>query len=391
MNTSNVTEAAIRRQLANSTLPVFVDELEPNAPKEKIDAIVALARVAAGGSKAHRTGTDMQVQEFTLRSPFWFSSILQAPLESADHSRIVTIELRPLRSDVVKPDFFRDGTAELGKKLLRRMVDQAVVVDRVIAIYSAALAKRGLDARAQNVYGTLLGCAHVALYDEMPDDELVTEWALRLDPARLVEAAAATSDEQACLEQLLTSQVQSRGGDERVSLGSWIGDAIADVQSGNDAGSAGRKLQQIGLKLVSAKLLGLVDGPDNARVPRWGTQAYVPGAPGWLAIAWKHRGLDPLFADTKWRGGVWRQQLARVAVPFDAVPASPGREAMEAGELGAIDNVKVKFDRISANAVLVPLSAFLEGEDLPVQSKAATAAAWLVDAVVEAAEKGADK
>lgn len=385
MNSSGVTEAAIRRQLANSTVPVFIDELEPTASQEKIEATVALARVSSGGSKQHRVGVDMTVQEFTLRSCFWFSSILQAPLQSADYSRIVTIELRPIGHSSVKPDFFKDKTADLGARLLRRMVDRAVELDRVIAIYAAALSQRGLDSRGQSVYGTLLGCAHVALYDEMPDDELVTEWAVRLDPRQLVEAAAATSDEQACLDQLLTSQVQSRGGDERVSLGSWIADAIADVQNGNDAGTAGRKLQQIGLKLVSAKLLDLSPGPDGVKVPRFGAQAYVPGEPGWLAVAWKHRGLDPLFNDTKWRGGVWRQQLGRVTVPYGAREAKGAAPTHDAGELGAIDNVKVKFDRISANAVLVPLSAFLEDVDLPVQSEAGTARAWIDKVVADAA------
>ncbi len=389
MNSSGVTEAAIRRQLANSTVPVFIDELEPKASDEKVRGTIELARVAAGGSKQHRVGVDMQVQEFTLRSCFWFSSILQVPLESSDHSRIVTIELMPIKGQLDKPDFYRDKTADLGSRLLRRMVDRAVDLDQVIARYATALGKRGLDSRAQSVYGTLLGCAHAALYDELPDDEIVNEWALRLDPRQLVEAAAAASDEQACLDHLVFSQVQARGGDLRVSLGSWIADEIAHAKVNNETGTAGRQLQQIGLKLVSAKLLELVDGPDGAQTPRWGAQAYVSGEPGWIAIAWKHRGLDPMFQDSKWRGGVWRQQLARVAVPFDAREAKGATPAREAGELRAIDNVKVKFDRIAANAVLVPLSALFEGEDLPVQSEAGTARAWLDKAVAEKAEADA--
>lgn len=386
MNTANASEAAIRQTLKNSTIPVFIDELEPDAPKEKIDATVALARVSAGGAKGHRGGQDQQAHEFTLRSPFWFSSILQPPLGGADASRIVTIELKPLRGDAVKPDFFKMAAADMGARLFRRVVDQSERLDQVIAIYAAALAKRGLDARAQNVYGTLLGCADIALYDEMPDDELVNEWALRLDPKRLIETAAATSDEQACLEHLLTSPVQARGGDEREALGSWVGKAIVDAQNGEDSLS-GRRMQQLGLKLVNIKLLELSDGPDDAKVPRWGASAYQPGAPGWLAVAWKHRGLDPLFQDTKWRGGVWRQQLARMVVDYAAEEASEQRAAIEAGAIGAVDGVKVKFDRLAANAVLVPLAAFVDDEDLPASSRAAEVMLWMAKAVSDAEVK----
>lgn len=375
MNTANASEAAIRQTLKNSTIPVFIDELEPSAPKDKIDATVALARVSAGGAKGHRGGQDQQAHEFMLRSPFWFSSILQPPLDAADASRIVTIELKKLAGDLVKPDFFKLGVAELGARLFRRAIDQSVRVDEAIAIYSAALAKRGLDARAQNVYGTLLGCADIALYDEAPDDELVNEWALRLDPARLVATAAATSDEQACLDHLLTSTVQARGGDEREALGTWIGQALASAIGGGDESKQSRMMQQIGLKLVNVKLIELVDTGEGEKVPRWGASAYASGSPGWLAVAWKHRGLDPLFADTKWQRGVWRQQLARVEVPYEADGDAPD------GVLGAIDGIKIKFDRTPATAVLVPLSAFVDAEDLPKSSTPAAVAEWLAKAV----------
>lgn len=372
MNTANASEAAIRQTLKNSTVPVFIDELEPDAPKEKIDALIALARVAAGGAKGHRGGQDQQAHEFTLRSPFWFSSILQPPLQAQDRSRIVTVELKKLRSDLKKPDFFKMNAAALGAKLLRRVIDQAERLDETIAAYAEALQKRGLDARGQNVYGTLLACADIALYDELPDDELVNEWALRCDPASLTDIGDAGSEERSCLDHLLTSPVQARGGDERVTLGSWVGDAIRDAVD-NEDGSATRRLQQLGLKLVNAKLLDMVEGPDGERVPRWGTQNYVPHQPGYLAIAWKHRGLDPLFQDTKWRGGVWKQALGRTEIEWTAGEG----EQIQRGAIGAIDGVKVKFDRISANAVLVPLCAVIDAEELPASSAAATVAEWL--------------
>jgi hypothetical protein len=381
MNTANASEAAIRQTLKNSTVPVFIDELEPDAPKEKIDALIALARVAAGGAKGHRGGQDQQAHEFTLRSPFWFSSILQPPLQAQDRSRIVTVELKKLRGDLKKPDFFKLNAALLGQKLLRRVVDQASRLDATIALYAEALQKRGLDARGQNVYGTLLACADIALYDELPDDELVNEWALRCDPASLTEIGDAASEERSCLEHLLTSPVQARGGDERVTLGSWIGNGISEVMDGESDNTWLRRIQQLGLKLVNVKLNGMVTGPDGEQAPRWGAQNYVPGQPGYLAIAWKHRGLDPLYQETKWRGGVWKQALGRTEIEFSQ---SEGAEAVK-GMIGAIDGVKVKFDRISANAVLVPLCAVIDAEELPKQCMPEAVAAWIAKQIEGAA------
>lgn len=357
MNTADTSAAAIRQTLKNSTIPVFIDELEPDAPKEKIDATVGLARVSAGGSKGHRGGQDQQAHEFTLRSPFWFSSILQPPLQAQDRSRIVTIELKKLREGMKKPDFFKGNVAALGAKLLRRLIDQAPRLDDTITAYYEALEAAGHDARGANVYGTLLAAAHLALYDEDPDDELVNEWALRCAPANLADLREAQSEEAACLEQLLTTAVQARGGDERVALGSWVLDALKDAMNNEIDNSPNRRLQNMGIKLVNATVKGLVDGPDGEKVPTFGSKTFEPHQPGWLAIAWKHRGLEPVYGDTKWRGGVHRQALERAD--------------------NALTGVKVKMNHASANAVLVPLCAVLDAEDLPASSKPEALAAWL--------------
>lgn len=361
MNSADTSAAAIRQMLKNSTVPVFIDELEPDAPKEKIDGTVGLARLAAGGAKGHRGGQDHQAHEFTLRSPFWFSSILKPPLQTADNSRIVTIELKPLKSGMKKPNFFKMNAAGLGARLLRRAIDQADRLDETVARYREALEMVGHSNRNSAVWGSLLACADLALYDELPDDELVNEWAARCAPANIAEIRDAESDEASCLDRLLTSPVQARGGDERVALGSWVLEAVNCADKGEIDNGAQRRLQNMGLKICNATVKGLVDGPDGSKVPAFGSCTFDPvRGPGWLAIAWKHRGLDPVFGDTKWRGGVHRQTLERAA---DALPS-----------------VKVKMNYTSANAVLVPLCAVLDAEDLPSGSSAEDLKAWLVKA-----------
>lgn len=360
LNSADASAAAIRQMLKNSTVPVFIDELEPDAAKDKIDAVISLARVAAGGAKGHRGGQDQQAHEFTLRSPFWFSSILQPPLQAQDRSRIVTIELKKLRDGLTRPDFFKMNAAALGTKLMRRAIDQAERLDETIAAYRAALEAVGHDARGSNVYGTLLAAAHLALYDEAPDDELLAEWAMRAAPANLSEIRETQSEEASCLDHLLTSPVQARGGDERVALGSWVLEALKEAMAGEKDNSPNRRMQNMGLKLVNATVKGMVDGPDGDPVPTFGSKTFEPGEPGWLAIAWKHRGLEPVFGDTKWKGGTWRQALER------------GDHAISASA--------VKFNHGSARATLVPLCAVLDAEDLPKASTAEAVVAWLAKA-----------
>lgn len=384
MNSADTTAAGIRQTLLNSTVPVFIDELEPDAGRDKIDAIIALARIAAGGAKGHRGGQDHKAQEFTLRSPFWFSSVLQVMMQPTDRSRFVTIELKKLRGGLKKPSFFELGVPAMGARLLRRVIDQAERLDATIARYAEALGERGLDARGQDVYGTLLACADIVLSDDMPDDATLTSWALLCDPSSLNASDEALSEERGCLDHLLTSQVQARGGDERVTLSRWVADAIEDAGKGlhADESAAARRLQQWGLKLVNLTLLGIVDGPDNARTPRWGTRAYAKGHPGWLAVAWKHRALDPLFMDTKWRGGVWRQALARIELVLSEDDADIAARNGGDSRLTAIDGLKVKFDRISANAVLIPLAAILDADELPVCCTPLAASQWLAGALL---------
>jgi hypothetical protein len=84
--TGNTSAAAIRQSLKNSTVPVMIDEAEAGADNRKITEVVELARVASSGDKMHRGGQDHQAHEFTLQSPFWFSSINIPPLEGSDRA-----------------------------------------------------------------------------------------------------------------------------------------------------------------------------------------------------------------------------------------------------------------------------------------------------------------
>lgn len=341
--TGNASAAGIRQSLKNSTLPVMLDEAESGKNNDRIEQILELARVSASGDNYTRGGADHSAQQFTLRSAFWFSSILIPPMEPQDLSRFAICQLRPLRADVAPLNLANAGLADKGRMIMRRMVDGWPRLADTKNKFHAALALRGHSARACDQFATLLACADVALNDWMTSDALVSDeevdgWAMECAPQRLAEVSEAKSDPRQCLEHLATSQVQARGGDVREMLASWIAKAIP-VYENDSAMLYDDRLQQLGLKLVNP------NWKAGAGSGRWGAEGAKDHKPIFLAVANNHRALDGLFAMSKWPGGVWKQSLER----FDY----------------AIAGVTIKFARIPMRATLVPLCHLIDADELP--------------------------
>lgn len=361
--TSAATAASIRQTLKNSTVPVRFDEMEAAEDNRKGLEVIEQARISSSGGKMHRGGSDQNAHEFTLRSVFWFSSILIPPLKPQDRSRLVVLELKPLKEGATPPDLPSYRLPQLGAQLQRRMIDGWQRLEATKAKYHAALSAGGHDNRACDQFGTLLACADVLLEDHdtpdgLPDDELVAHFAGMCRPDRMAELADEQADHFECLQHVLTSEVQARGGDERVSLGHWIGEAVAyemaplfkqddpRAQAGDER--ADKRLQQMGLKLVNAQV------KDSGG---WGACAFERDRPAFLAIADNHQALSRLFAGTPWQSKVWKQSLGRCP--------------------GAIERVDVKFGHVKSRAVLVPLHWVLDAEELPNASQRETAEQWL--------------
>lgn len=369
--TSNASAASIRQSLQNSTVPVMFDELEPGPNNSRQTEVMELARVASSGGTMHRGGQDHSAHEFTLRSAFWFSSINIPPLTPQDRSRLAIVELRALPRKAVPPDLAAMNLPRLGQQLLRRMVDGLGRIEATKLKYHAALAGAGHDSRACDQFGTLLACADVLLHDwPTPDEEEIAHWASECRPDRMAEISEQEPEQVECLHHILTSEVQARGGDEREALGTWIGKAVAfvanphldrsDPRAGDDR--ADRRLQQVGLKLVNAKLI--IRAGDGAPA-RWGSVPFDPKLPGFLAVANNHQALARLFAGQRWQGGVWKQSLGR----FE----------------GAIEGIKVRFAHSVSWSILVPLWQVLDEAELPEPSRREACAAWIA-----AQEKGGE-
>lgn len=361
--TGNTSAAAIRQSLKNSTVPVMIDELEPGADNRKVTEVIELARVASSGDQIHRGGQDHQAHEFTLQSPFWFSSINIPPLEASDLSRLAILNLKPFAPGTKAPDFSRIDFADMGRKLFRRMVDGWAFFGKTRAILHDLLVARGHDGRGADQFSTLLACAWVLMNDDAPHEEDVFEWVQWCRPLRMAEVADAISDEEACINHLMTALIQARGKDSREAVSEMIGRAVHTADNPATPESESKTyIEQIGLKVMNA-----VWWPAEGDKPgRWGAQRFTPAsAPGFLAVAAKHQELDRIFANTKWQRGVWKQTLARVP--------------------GAIDVAAVSFARLKIRAVLVPLYAVLDEMELPERSHENATLAWI------AQQKGAEE
>lgn len=371
--TGNASEAAIRQSLKSATIPVMLDELEAKVDNRKVDAVIELARVSSSGESLHRGGADHNAQEFTLESAFFFSSINIPPMEPQDRSRLAICELRPFPKDWgPKPNLHEYNLPVLGRKILRRMVDGWARLEATKVRYTEVLAAHGHVPRACEQFGTLLACADVLLHDHdtadgLPDIELVLDWCDMCRPEKLREITQEDAEHVKCLSHLLDSQVQARGGDERVALAQWVVGALdhavaplmvgVDDDNMADPKAAGR-LAQKGLKLVNATWRPEEqDGAGKVtRRASWGTSAYDKDEPGFLALAPGHVALVELFAGKHW-AGIYGDVLARF----------PG--AVEAG--------KVRFGSKTAKAVLVPLYHVLEPDQLPDASQRAAHEEWM--------------
>lgn len=306
LRSSDATAAGVRQTVGYASLPVALDETEAEEDNRKMNALVKLARDAASGSLSVRGGSDHQASSFTVKSAFLFSSILIPPLLPQDRSRIAVLELLQLVVGAERPRITQRGMQQVGSKLLRRLVQQWGRWPETFNAYRDTLARAGHSARGQDVFGTLLAAADLALNDLPPSADELSAWEEKLKAHEIAETDGIADDSRACLAHLVTSTLESPHDRKRETIGWWIlrahGHQLAYERNEEALSvqikSAGQLLQTIGLKVTSRLDAGV--------------------STTYLAIANQHAGLAKLFTATQWGGrpgadGVWKQSLGRLA------------------------------------------------------------------------------
>jgi hypothetical protein len=339
LHTHEATEAALRQLMGQQTLPVFFDELEAEQDNRRSLAVVKLARLASSGGRIARGGQDHVAHEFVARSCFLFSSILLPPILSQDRNRLAILELAEIPAGATAPKVDDAEVRLWGQRIRRRLVDQWPRFEETLHLYQASLARNGHGGRSQDQFGTLLACADLLLYDDVPDVELCDEWGADMAVDTLAEKATDQTDQQEAVQYLGGAMLQVRGGDEPKPISRHIVNAASSIGLDGD-GAALDRLENHGMKLVNAVDRG--EGKDGRA--NIGAVKAKAGEPIFLAIANKHGALDRLFQNTRWSDGVWSQSMGRVK--------------------GAHSRVKVRFAGGAAIwATLIPLAAIVEMRD----------------------------
>lgn len=333
VSVADATPAGIWQKLGHASLPVAFDELEADEDNRRVNKVVELARLAASGALMLRGGADHVGSEFVARSCFVFSSILIPPLQSQDRSRMAILELKRLEK-VSPPKMDAKSMGELGAQLRRRMLDQWPRFEETLDSYRQELAVNGgHGGRGADVFGTLLACADLVLFDASPETEALSGWSAKLKAANMSEIDDANHDH--LLDHLRTTVLDVY----RNGIKKTVGQIMLEA-----AGKAGE--ENFDVTAESQRVLGT-----------YGMRYLVHPAGHelegeWLAFANSHQGLAGLLQGTYWNKrsgttGVWVQALERV---------QGARKSKSS----------VRFSGVGSRCVLVPFAQVLpeDGEEV---------------------------
>jgi hypothetical protein len=224
-----------------------------------------------------------------------------------DVSRMGVLSLKPLPSDQPEPKITARQAERLGRRLMRRLADQWGRADATIGAYRGAMQLGGHDARGQDVFGVLLACADMLLYDHPPDADTLAGWTDKMQADSMAELDVETCDERACLSHLLTARLDNAKDRLRMTVGEWLRCAAGRLDDPPaTVDGAQRTLAEVGIKV------DYQGGPQ----------------PRWIIIGCQHQGLTRLFDGTRWAGrpgatAVYVQALKRL--PHELPRDSKGR------------------------------------------------------------------
>lgn len=349
--TEDASEASVRQTLGDDTLPVMIDEAEPDDRAERQQAMINLARKASSGAKMHRGSADHQAKEFTAQSAFLFSSILHAPLDPQDRNRFAILPMRTIPKDAVEPELDLRYWREAGRRMHRRMVEQWPRFDRTLADYKDQIRVQGFQGRWRDTFGALLACADLLLYDLAPRDECMANegdaygrevrWVRQCVPMMDRGAFEAEDTTTRCLRVLTSKLLPAASGMHQETVGQWIARAMEfDKEESRFNLVARTKLKSHGLRVVNLHETG--KGKWGVVDATFASDVYV------LVASRSNAAICDLFKGTKWYDGGWTQALAHA------------RHDREGGApVVARTGIKARFAGAPDYAVAVPIETMI--------------------------------
>ncbi|MEL6886885.1 MAG: hypothetical protein AAFP87_20425 [Pseudomonadota bacterium] len=299
---ADATEAGIRSVVGYSSLPVAIDEFEPDPDNPtKTKRVIELARRAASGGQIFRGSTDQKGYQGNAYSCFLFSSILLPAMPSQDRSRLIVLNLDRLPDGIPKLNLDPRTWRAVGAALRRRLLEAWPTWPQRLAAWRAALADHGQAGRAADNYGTVLALADMALGRDTEQNDVTHGWAEKLAKALANDTVEVGSNADDMLHHMLSQYHDAWRRGEKWLLSQFIMAAAALPGAPaeifpNEPYNDRQKQSQMNAILSK---LGL-------RVKGFGHEArlFIPNK--------TFQGLCDVFEGSVWAQGVWSQAASRL-------------------------------------------------------------------------------
>jgi len=308
ISSEDPTKSGITSRLGHSSLPVCLDEREPDTDERssKNSDIIALARIAASGGEWLRGSSDQTGSRGKVFSAFLFSSILiPGSMKPQDVQRLIQLNLNRLPEDAAPLDLQTPVWRAHGAALKRRLIDRWPTFARRKSIWRKALAGVGIHGRDADNWEVTIAMADMAMNASMPDTDDTDYWCRLISSAWTQTRADVTDDAEAMLLHLKTQVLDLNRRGDNYTVAEWI-------------------MVAAGLPAAPESLLPLNNDPlpqekqarrskANETLARIGLRVVGERENAVLFIAnAKITGLNEMFKGTDWAGGSWRQSALRI-------------------------------------------------------------------------------
>ncbi len=302
LQAADATEAGIRSVVGYSSLPVAIDEFEPDPDNPtKTKRVIELARRAASGGQIFRGSTDQKGYQGNAFSCFLFSSILLPAMPSQDRSRLIVLNLDRLPEDAAKLNLDPRAWRNVGAALRLRLLEAWPTWQDRLATWRTALAKHGQTGRAADNYGTVLALADMALGIDSAQAKTTDAWAQKLAQALSNDTVEVGSNADDMLHHLMSQYHDAWRRGERWLLSQFIMAAAAlpgapaSIFPGDPHTDMDKQNQ---MNVILAKLGLRVKGLKHE------ARLFLPNKP--------FQGLCDVFEGSVWADGVWAQAASRL-------------------------------------------------------------------------------
>lgn len=238
MDLADPSGPGIYQSLGLAAIGVWADEFEQegeSASDARAASVMRLARYASDGKNVVRGGQDGVPTNYQARGTFGFTGINPPPMKPAELSRIAMPMLGKLTDAKAKAPELSDALGdELGRHLLKRIIDQWAEWPDVLTAWRGVLLSHGHDSRAADTFGTLLAAAHLVLNDGVPLAKDIDPLAKHLPRATMAETQDDRANWEKCIDRLLQAQPDAWRQYKYRSVGEYL-TAMLDDRPKDDA------------------------------------------------------------------------------------------------------------------------------------------------------------